>query len=186
MAQRSKKSKLSPSRASSVSRNGSSRGVPEPIAIVGIGCRFPGGAHSPEAFWRLLCEGVDAISAVPADRSDLRELYDPTPGVPGKIVAKEGGFLSDLDKFDPYSLEISPREATYIDPQQRLLLEYHLGSVRGRRYRSWEGARQCGRFYRDVDQRLRRSNVRRHARHRSLHHDGRRSLFGLGPAFVHL
>jgi acyl transferase domain-containing protein len=95
----------------------------EAIAIVGIGCRFPGGADSPEAFWRLLREGVDAIGPIPADRPELRELYDPTPGAPGKIATPVGGFLNGLDLFEPSFFGISPREANAVDPQQRLLLE---------------------------------------------------------------
>jgi microcystin synthetase protein McyG len=95
----------------------------EPIAIVGIGCRFPGGADSPEALWLLMRDGVDAITSIPADRPELSALYDSTPGSPGKIVTEQGGFLSNLDQFDPIFFGISPREAKYIDPQQRLLLE---------------------------------------------------------------
>ncbi len=95
----------------------------EPIAIIGIGCRFPGGADSPAAFWRLLQNGVDAITEIPADRPELRRLYDPAAGALGKIITTQGGFLSALDKFDAHFFEIAPREARHIDPQQRLLLE---------------------------------------------------------------
>ena len=122
MAGYAKRRKVRPSDARPASKKRYSAGA-EPIAIVGIGCRFPGGANSPEVFWRLLCDGVDAITDIPADRPELRDLYDPTPGAPGKIVTREGGFLADLDRFDPYSFGISPREAAFIDPQQRLLLE---------------------------------------------------------------
>ena len=122
MAERSKRRKMSPSDARPAAKEGNSAGA-EPIAIVGIGCRFPGGAHSPETFWSVVRDGVDAIAPIPADRPDLSALYDSTPGAPGKIVTREGGFLADLDRFDPYSFGISPREATFIDPQQRLLLE---------------------------------------------------------------
>jgi len=94
----------------------------EPIAIIGIGCRFPG-AHGPEAFWQLLREGVDAITEVPAARFTLDAFYDPDPATPGKINTRWGGFLDQVDQFDPHFFGISPREALRMDPQQRLLLE---------------------------------------------------------------
>jgi acyl transferase domain-containing protein/acyl-CoA synthetase (AMP-forming)/AMP-acid ligase II/acyl carrier protein len=94
----------------------------EPIAIVGIGCRFPG-ARGPAAFWRLLHEGVDAISEVPAARWDLRSLFDADPAAPGKMSTRWGGFLNAVDEFDAPHFGISPREAERMDPQQRLLLE---------------------------------------------------------------
>ncbi|WP_292867177.1 non-ribosomal peptide synthetase/type I polyketide synthase [Nostoc sp. LPT] len=95
----------------------------EPIAIVGMGCRFPGGANNPEAFWNLLSEGRHATQEVPANRWDINFYYDPDPDVPGKMYTRYGGFLDEVDKFDPQFFGISPREATSIDPQQRLLLE---------------------------------------------------------------
>ena len=95
----------------------------EPIAIIGIGCRFPGDADSPEAFWKLLCDGVDAISEVPADRWNANTFYDPNRKKPGKIHSRCGGFIKDFDKFDARFFGISPREATRMDPQQRWLLE---------------------------------------------------------------
>jgi acyl transferase domain-containing protein len=96
--------------------------VREPIAIIGIGSRFPG-AKGPEAFWRLLRDGVDVITEVPADRFDIDAVYDPRPGLPGKLYTRWGGFLEQVDQFDPYFFGISPREATAMDPQHRLLLE---------------------------------------------------------------
>jgi acyl transferase domain-containing protein len=95
----------------------------DPIAIIGIGCRYPGGAHSPEAFWRLLRDGVDAITEVPADRWNPADYYDPTPGQKGKTVARWAGFLNAIDQFDAGFFGLSPREAASMDPQQRLLLQ---------------------------------------------------------------
>ncbi len=93
----------------------------EPVAIVGVGCRFPG-ATGPDAYWRLLSEGVDAISEVPAERWDLERLYN-ADLQPGKMTTRWGGFLDDVAGFDAYFFGISPREAVRVDPQQRLLLE---------------------------------------------------------------
>ncbi|HEY1353607.1 MAG TPA: beta-ketoacyl synthase N-terminal-like domain-containing protein [Ktedonobacteraceae bacterium] len=95
----------------------------EPIAIVGIGCRFPGGAHTPEAFWHLLREKRDVLSEVPPTRWESARFYDPDPQVPGKMYTRTGGFLADIDGFDARFFGISPREALHMDPQQRLLLE---------------------------------------------------------------
>ncbi|ACC81788.1 beta-ketoacyl synthase N-terminal-like domain-containing protein [Nostoc punctiforme] len=96
----------------------------EPIAIVGMGCRFPGGADNPEAFWQLLRDGVDAIIDIPGDRWDTAAYYDPNPDTPGKIYTRKGGCLSDrLDSFEPQFFGISATEAKSLDPQQRLLLE---------------------------------------------------------------
>ena len=95
----------------------------EPIAIVGIGCRFPGGASSPADFWRLLHEGRDAITQVPSDRWDADAYYDSDASTPGKIVTRNGGFVENLQDFDADFFGISPREAVSLDPQQRLLLE---------------------------------------------------------------
>ncbi|HEX4962422.1 MAG TPA: SDR family NAD(P)-dependent oxidoreductase [Thermoanaerobaculia bacterium] len=94
----------------------------EPVAIVGIGCRFPG-ADGPEAFWKLLRDGVDAISEVPAERWDLARFYDPDPEAPGKISTRWGGFLEGVDGFDLHFFGLTQREAARTDPQQRLLLE---------------------------------------------------------------
>jgi acyl transferase domain-containing protein/NAD(P)-dependent dehydrogenase (short-subunit alcohol dehydrogenase family) len=94
----------------------------EPIAVIGIGCRFPG-ANGPKEFWHLLRDGVDAISEIPSGRFDVDSVYDPAPGAPGKIVNRAGGFLKEIDQFDASFFGISPREALRMDPQQRLLLE---------------------------------------------------------------
>ncbi|QLE75412.1 type I polyketide synthase [Streptomyces rectiverticillatus] len=94
----------------------------EPIAIIGMGCRFPR-AGNPDEFWQLLLDGVDAISEVPPDRWNAGELYDPDPAAPGKMITRWGGFLDGVDRFDREFFGISPREASAVDPQQRLLLE---------------------------------------------------------------
>ncbi len=95
----------------------------EGIAIIGIGCRFPGSINNADSFWNLLTEGRDAVSEVPADRWNVQRFYDPEPGIVGKSIAKRGGFIEGIDQFDPQFFGISPREAPYIDPQQRLLME---------------------------------------------------------------
>ena len=95
----------------------------EPIAIIGMGCRFPGGADNPEAFWQLIEDRVDAISEVPADRWDINAYFDIDPDAPGKMSTRWGGFLDHVAHFDPQFFGISPREVTSMDPQQRMLLE---------------------------------------------------------------
>ncbi len=95
----------------------------EPIAIVGIGCRFPGGARGPDAFWRLLIDGFDAIREVPADRWDVERYFDADPDTPGKMCTRFGGFLEGIDRFDADFFGITPREADAMDPQQRQWLE---------------------------------------------------------------
>jgi len=93
------------------------------IAIIGMGCRFPGGVNDAGALWKLLVDGREGVCDVPADRWNVERFYDAEPGLTGKSVAKRGGFLDAIDQFDPQFFGISPREAPYIDPQQRLLLE---------------------------------------------------------------
>jgi acyl transferase domain-containing protein len=95
----------------------------EPVAIIGIGCRFPGGVNGPDDYWQLLQEGRDAISDVPRERWDIDKYYDPNPDAPGKMATRYGGFIEGIDQFDPQFFGISPREAASMDPQQRLVLE---------------------------------------------------------------
>jgi hypothetical protein len=95
----------------------------EPIAIVGAACRLPGGANDLNEFWRLLRDGVDAITPVPRERWDADRLYDQDPDAAGKVASRWGGFIKDVDQFDAAYFGISPREAAEMDPQQRIVLE---------------------------------------------------------------
>src|SRR4051812_7453715 len=92
------------------------------VAIIGMGCRFPG-AETPEEFWRLLVGGGEAITEVPPDRFRVDDYYDPDPAARGKMNTRRGGFLRDVYRFDQRFFRVAPREVARMDPQQRLLLE---------------------------------------------------------------
>ena len=104
-----------------------------PVAVIGLGCRLPGGIDSPERLWQALLRGDDFVTEIPAERWDADEYFDPEPGVPGRSVSKWGAFLDDIGGFDPEFFDIGEREASAIDPQHRLLLET-----------SWEALEHAG------------------------------------------
>ena len=110
-----------------------SKSKQNPIAIIGIGCRFPGQVDSPEKLWHLISKKKDAITSIPPDRWDADKLYDPEPGTPGKYYTKAGGFIQDIHSFDFDFFGISPREASRMDPHQKILLEV-----------SWEAFEDAG------------------------------------------
>jgi acyl transferase domain-containing protein len=105
----------------------------EPIAVVGLGCRFPGGVVDADSYWHLLEDGVDAITEIPADRWDVDAFYQAEAGHPGKMSTRWGGFIDGLDQFDAAFFGISAREAEAMDPNQRLVLEV-----------SWEALENAG------------------------------------------
>lgn len=118
------KDALNQLRAMKIKLNDLEKAQTEPIAIVGMSCRFPSGANSPEAFWELLQSGTDGIREIPHQRWNIDDYYDPKPDAKGKIYTRHGGFLDQpIDQFDAEFFGLSPREAQQTDPQQRLLLE---------------------------------------------------------------
>jgi len=105
----------------------------ELIAVIGMGCRFPGGVHTPESFWHLLHNGMDTVTEIPNSRWNVEAYYEPGRYQPGKMYVRTGSFLEGIDQFDPHFFGITPREAASMDPQQRLLLEV-----------SWEALEHAG------------------------------------------
>ena len=125
-----------------------------PVAVIGMGCRLPGGIDSPEQLWDALLRGDDLVTEIPPERWDADEYYDPEPGVPGRSVSKWGAFLDDVAGFDAEFFGISEREAIALDPQHRLLLES-----------SWEAMEHAGLTPRDdgriADRRVRGTDALR-------------------------
>ncbi len=109
--------------AAQVAAQAAQKQQPEPIAVISMACRFPGGANTPEAYWQMLQAGTDAITEIPKERFDAEAYFDPDPEAPGKIATRWGGFVDGIDQFDPQLFGIAPREAISMDPQQRMLLE---------------------------------------------------------------
>jgi len=105
----------------------------DPIAVIGMGCRFPGGITTPDEFWQILKNGVDTVREIPGERWAVDDYYDPDPEAPGKMYTRQGAFMDSIDQFDPAFFGISPREAASMDPQHRLLLEV-----------SWEALEHAG------------------------------------------
>ena len=95
----------------------------EPIAIIGVGCRFPEEINDAETFWKFLSEGKDAITEIPSDRWNVDKFYAEQPGIQGKYYSRHGGFIRDIHAFDAGFFGISPREAKQMDPHQKILLE---------------------------------------------------------------
>src|SRR5262249_11477033 len=120
------------------------RKAPVPLAIVGIGCRLPGGANDARTLWDMLIAGRSGIREVPTDRWNLDRYFNSDPSVPGTMISKWGGFLEHVDQFDAKFWGISPREAIRMDPQQRWLLEV-----------AWEAIEDAG----TPAERLRGSNI---------------------------
>jgi acyl transferase domain-containing protein len=112
------------------------------VALVGIGCRFPGGVSDAASFWRLLSAGKDAITEIPLDRIDVGHYFDAVPATRGRMMTRWGGYLDRIDEFDTHFFGISPREAERMDPQQRLLLET-----------AWEALEDAGQDLKRIDQR---------------------------------